>query len=141
MQSWFAKPATVESSDPSQIDAYKAGRRDERVQIETNGSRPRVAKAQVDDAYDRGVHDQRLRRRRSPIGMLLLVVLALIGVIAIVMPIRYGSFAAAGAAVDDALASAGQSASAPVRGTADKTGDALQNAGQNLKQSAGSTSQ
>jgi hypothetical protein len=141
MQSWFAKPATVEPSDPSQLGAYKAGRRDERVQNETAGSTPSVAKADVDNAYDRGRHDQGVRRRRHPIGMLLLVVLALIGVFAIIMPVQYGSFAAAGAAVDDAFASAGQSASTPVRGAADKAGDALQNAGQNLKQSAGSASQ
>jgi hypothetical protein len=145
MRFWLPKTAAVAPSDPDgQLGAYRAGRRDERVERAPNETVPpdrRVAKAELDEAYERGRRDGRARRRGSPALGLILFILAIVGVSAIVMAVRYGSFTAAGQAVDATVSSASQRASAPVRNAADRAGDALQNAGQNLKQRAGSPPQ
>ncbi|MHB8530511.1 MAG: hypothetical protein ACYC8V_13510 [Caulobacteraceae bacterium] len=120
-----------------QLDAYKEGRRDERRNVGDVAEDERITKKDLADAYDRGRREERLRRRRSPFGTLLMGLLAIVGVIAIVLPIRYGSFTAAGAAVDGVFISTAQRATAPVHGAVDKAGNALENAGTNLKQKAG----
>ncbi|HEY5105409.1 MAG TPA: hypothetical protein VII73_01415 [Caulobacteraceae bacterium] len=71
------------------------------------------------------------------LGFLILVV-AVIGGIIIYLAIRNGSFTSAGASVDRSISATAQRVQAPIRGAADKTGNALQNAGQTLKNRAGS---
>ena len=104
MPSWFAKRTSLDPGDPAaQLGAYKEGRRDERLQTEAGAPDRRLAKAELDDALDRGRREERLSRRGSPMGTILRIVvliLATMAVITIVLAVRYGSFAAAGQAVD-----------------------------------------
>ncbi len=133
MRSWFARRAAIadgpDASEP--LDAYKEGRRDERNRLERDRTVPR--KADIDEAYDRGRHDERLRHRGSPLLTLLILVAVLAAAAFVYLAVRNGSFSNGGAVVDRSLSTA----QAPIRGAADKAGDALQNAGQTLKQDAG----
>lgn len=91
----------------------------------------------VRQAYDRGRRDERARRpRRHGSALLTFVVLivAAIGAGAIYLGVSQGSFTRGGEVVDQKLASAAQ----PARNVADRAGDALENAGQRIKQRAGS---
>jgi len=116
MSSWFAKRTAVDVGDPTtQLGAYKAGRRDERLQTEAAAPDRRLAKAELNEARDRGRRDERLSNRASPLGLLirvLLLALATAAVVAIVLAVQHGSFAAAGQVVDTALASLAHAVSA-----------------------------
>ena len=109
MTSWFAKSTALDPGDPAtQLGAYKEGRRDERLQTEAGAPDRRLAKAEIEDALNRGRREERLRRRASPLGVilrLLVLILAAMAVITIVLAVSYGSFAAAGQAIDTALSS------------------------------------
>jgi hypothetical protein len=102
MSSLFAKPDTIQPGDPAtQLGAYKEGRRDERLQTEAGAA----------GELDRGRRQERLNRRASPLGFLfmtLLLILAIMAVAAMVLALRYGSFAAAGQAVDSEITSIAQ---------------------------------
>jgi hypothetical protein len=137
MRPWFGRRAvTADGVDaPDQLEAYKDGRRDERRRVERDGTVATVGNADVDRAYNRGRRDERLRHRGSPLLTLLVLVAVLIAAGLVYLAVRNGSFSQGGAVVDQSLSSA----QAPLRGAADKAGDALQNAGQNLKQDAGSS--
>jgi hypothetical protein len=96
--SWFARRTALDPGDPAavQLDAYKEGRRDEQTEA--------------------GRREPRLTRRGSPLGALfrmLVLILATMAVITIVLVVQYGSFAAAGQAVDTALSSVIQHAPVP----------------------------
>jgi hypothetical protein len=135
MRSWFDRRVVtadgVDSAEP--LEAYKEGRQDERRRVERDGSIATVGKADIDRAYNRGRADERQRHRGSPLLTLLVLVAVLIGAGLVYLAVRNGSFSQGGAVVDQSLSSA----QAPLRGAAAKAGDALQNAGQNLKQDAG----
>jgi len=107
MSSWFARRTGLAIGDPAtQLDAYKDGRRDERLQGQAGAPDRRLAKAELSEAHDRGRREGRLSSRASPLGMVLgLIVLALaaLAVAAIVLAVNYGSFAVAGQAIDLAL--------------------------------------
>lgn len=109
MTSWFAKSTTLDPGESAaQLGAYKEGRRDERLQTEANAPDRRLAKTELDDALNRGRREERSRRRASPMGAilrLLMLMLAAMAAITIVLAVSYGSFAAAGRAVDIALSS------------------------------------
>ncbi len=127
-------PALGESENA----AYEKGRLDERRRLERETVAPVTARADEDRAYAAGRRDQRVRRRGgSPLLTLLLLVVVAIGAVMIYLAIQNGSFSAGGAVVDHSLSSAKNTVTAPVRGAADQAGDALQNAGANLKQKAG----
>ena len=99
---------------------------------------PPRASHETDRAYVAGRRDERKRRGFSPlVGFLLLLVIA-IGAVLIYLAVTRGSFSAGGAVVDNSLSTATAKVAAPVHNAADKAGDALQNAGSNLKQTAGS---
>ncbi len=134
MPSWPRRP-TPNATEP--LVAYREGRTDEHQRVETEGADDKGTRRRLEDEYQRGRREERLRRHRHPIGMLVLSVLAIIGLAAIVSPARYGSFSQAGAAADNVLASAQSRATAPVRGAEARAGDALQNAGGALKSKAG----
>jgi len=85
------------------------------------------------DAYDRGRRDERARHRGSPLLALIMLVVALAGGTMIYLAAREGSFARGGQVVDQTL---GQAA-APAKSVAESAGNALEGAGQSLKQTAG----
>ncbi len=117
-------PATGRAEDV----AYRDGRVDERRHVKAATGVTR------EDAYARGRRDERARRRGSPLLTLLLLIVVAIGAVLIYFAIQNGSFSNGGAVVDQKLSNA----AAPLRGVVDKAGTALQNAGTNLKQDAGS---
>jgi hypothetical protein len=140
IRSWFSRRAAPAPAADT-LDAYKEGRLDERQRLEKDAPASRAERADVDAAYDRGRRDERARRRGSPLLAFLLLILAVAAGLMIYVAVRQGSFAAAGAVVDNALSSTAQRATAPVTGAADKAGSALENAGQSLKERAGSGQQ
>lgn len=91
-------------------------------------------------AYDRGRRDERARRPRrhgSPFLTLIVLLAAAAGVGAIYLGVHEGSFTRGGQVVDQKLAGVAQPATQATKNAADRAGDALQNAGQRIKQSAG----
>ena len=135
---FMRRPADGEVVDlPEPLEAYKEGRRDERLRAEGEGADPRADRAELKTAYERGRREEQLRRRGSPLLSFLVLIVVLIGAGLIYLAVRNGSFSSGGAVVDQSLAKVGQTAQAPIKGAAEKTGDALQRAGQNLKQNAG----
>ncbi len=138
MTSWFARRTTADPAPVAEpVAGYREGGREVPRSERTDRDDERAARGRLEEAYERGRREERLRRHRHPIGMLALTVLALVGLAAIAAPLHYGSYAAAGGAADSVVASTGQQASAPVRGAADRAGDVLQNAGGALKSTAG----
>ena len=95
----------------------------------------------VREAYDRGRRDERARRPRrhtSPFMALIVLVAAAAGVGAIYLGVQQGSFTRGGQVVDQKIAGVTAPAQQATRNAADRAGDALENAGQRIKQSAGS---
>ncbi|MEO8811854.1 MAG: hypothetical protein ABI376_02940 [Caulobacteraceae bacterium] len=149
MSGWFGRrrPSTGPVDGDGPTGAYREGRLDERAaeQADPAAVAPtpitrdaaRLDRDRLDASYDRGRRDARARRRGSPVLTLVLLVLVIVAAILIFLAIRNGSFAGGGAVVDREISNLAQTAQAPVRNAADKTGAALQNAGENLKQSAG----
>jgi hypothetical protein len=130
--------ATVDTVDAAPANAgYVQGQRDahaaDRAVLNERSS-------VVRHAYDRGRRDERARARprRHGFGLFGLVVLvaAVIGAGAIYLGVSQGSFTRGGQVVDQKITTAEQ----PARNAADKAGDALENAGQRIKQQAGSGS-
>lgn len=135
--SWFGR-RPLESDPVERIDsleAYKEGRLDER-RVDPAAD-PRAAKAEVDAAYDRGRMEGR-RRRGFPILGLAVLLVFIFGALMLYLTISRGSVSKGGAAVDQSISTVAQKAQAPLRGAADKAGNALENAGTDLKQRAGS---
>jgi len=92
--------------------------------------------AELQDAYDRGRRDERRGRKRHPLFMALLFLAAAVGVFVIVMAASRGSFEGGGAAVDQNLEGAADRATPVVRGAVADAGQAVQNAGQDMKSKA-----
>jgi len=139
-RNWFGNRAyatgAVNATDP--VQAYRAGRADEHQHIEHDVA-ARPTKAELDAAYERGRIDERKRHRGSPLIAFVVLIVALVGGGMLYLAARDGSFRAAGAAVDNTVSTSVDKAKAPITTAADKTGDALQAAGQNLKKDAGSS--
>ena len=124
--------ATVDSA--RRDGAYAQGRRDASVADRTVLNE---RNSEVRQAYDRGRRDERARRpRRHGFGFFGLIVLlaAVVGVGAVYLGVSQGSFTRGGQVVDQNLSGAAQ----PARNAANRAGDALENAGQTIKQKAGS---
>ena len=102
-----------------------------------NSQGPQIARADLDAAYRKGRLDEARRRRGSPF----LAFIGLIAVAAVTLMVylaaQNGSFSSGGAVVDNNLSNASQRVQAPFKTAASKAGNALENAGQNLKQRAG----
>lgn len=144
MKPWFQRrdPTTDEPvavHRPDMLEAYKDGRRDEHRRVDHEVSHPhdRIDKADVKEAYERGRRDERARHRGSPLAAFLVLVVALAGAGALYLAAREGSFTGGGQVVDQNIHAASDRVQAPVRRAADSAGSALENAGQNLKQTAG----
>ena len=139
MKPWFSRrlSSAVAVDGPDQLGAYKEGRRDEHSRLRESTTPP-VDRSALNEAYDRGRRDAHARRRGAPLVGFLVLLVAVIGGIIIYLSIKEGSVGAAGAKVDQSISATAQKVQAPIRGAADKTGNALQNAGQSLKDRAGS---
>jgi hypothetical protein len=129
MRSWFERPLASEpATRVDELGAYKDGRADERGRLRQEG--PHLDRA-VGEAYDRGRREERLRHRGSPLLAFLTLVLVLIALAVLLLAVRTGSFSNAGAVLDNLV-------QRPVHTAADKAGSALEAAGQNIKNTAGS---
>jgi len=138
MNAWFRRrTADVALDEPAAEDVYEKGRVDERRRLR-NEVDPREDRARLDEAYERGRRDARAQRRRSPLLSFLVLLLVVIGGALVYLAIRNGSFSSGGAVVDRNIGAVTQTARAPIEGAADKAGNALQNAGEDIKQRAGS---
>lgn len=80
----------------------------------------------VNDGYDRGQREERLRHPGSPLLGLLTIVLLFMGLLMIVLVIKTGSFTSAGSVLDHVI-------QPPVHAAAEKAGSALENAGKAIK--------
>jgi hypothetical protein len=140
MKPWFRNrtPDAV-PGEPSKDTAYEKGRLDERTRRDDAEVTPRQDRARLDGAYERGRRDAQARRRRSPLLTFLTLVLVVIGAGAVYLAVRNGSFSGGGAVVDQNISTVTEKAKAPIEGAADKAGDALKNAGQDIKERAGSS--
>ncbi|MBV8684757.1 MAG: hypothetical protein JO111_17920 [Caulobacteraceae bacterium] len=117
-----------------ETQAYREGRVDERRAEDAGGD---ASRADVRAAYRRGRADATPRRRGGlPIIGFLVLLVVIFGAIMLYLAAENGSFASGGAVIDRDLSRATQ----PVRRAEDKTGQALQNAGQHLQQDAGPSS-
>jgi hypothetical protein len=135
MRPLFRRRATTSPAAPARdAAAYREGRVDER-RAEARGA---VASPAAASAYRQGRADARPRSRRGlPVISLLVFLVVVFGAVMLYLAAKNGSFAQGGAVIDHSLSAAEQ----PVRRAEDKTGAALENAGQHLKQDAGSPAQ
>jgi hypothetical protein len=120
--------------------AYEQGRRDARADVNERGlSRDRDRA--VRQAYERGRRDERVkrapRRRGSPVMTTMLVLAAAAGAFVVYVGVSQGSFGRGGQAIDQNIDNATASATGALHNAADRAGDALENAGQSLKHTAG----
>jgi hypothetical protein len=121
--------------------AYEKGRADGRANVDERGliSEHDVA---VRRAYDRGRRDERARhprRRGSPVLTTMLFLAACAGAFVLYLGVSQGSFTGGGQTIDQNLANAKDQAAQAGRNVAGRTGDALENAGQKLKQQSGNS--
>ena len=105
--SLFGRQTVIDPADPiaAPLEAYKEGRRDERRQVDAGLIDRRIVKREIDEAYDRGRQIGAARRRGSLLGALSFVLLAILVIGVAILVVSYGSFGAAGAAIDQILAS------------------------------------
>ncbi|HEX3917640.1 MAG TPA: hypothetical protein VHW60_09905 [Caulobacteraceae bacterium] len=138
-----AGPVNADTAEARQTAAYQQGRADARKDVNERGLLQDRDTA-VRRAYDRGRRDERAarhpRRRGSAVLTTFLVLVAAAGAFVVYLGVSQGSFSRGGQVVDQNLAGATSTASGAVHRTVDKAGDALENAGQSLKQTAGSNS-
>ena len=124
MQSWFERTPKGETQVTSdELGAYKAGRADERGSIRQDSSH--VDRA-VNDGYDRGQREEKLRHPGSPLLGLLTIVLLFMALVMIVLVVKTGSFTNAGAVLDHII-------QPPVHAAAEQAGSALENAGKSIR--------
>jgi hypothetical protein len=132
MKPWFPRRAATVGGAPREAAAYREGRIDEQRR---DGVVATPARADSGAAYRRGRRDAAPRRRRGlPVLSFLVLLVVVFGAVMLYLAAQNGSFASGGAVIDHDLSKATQ----PVRRAEDKTGAALERAGQNLEQAAGS---
>lgn len=91
------------------------------------------AQADLRAAYNRGRADERRNRNSHPFIVLGVVALALIGAWLLYLAAREGSFSSAGQVADQNLSTAAQVADRNLSTAAQQGGEAIQQAGANLK--------
>ena len=84
--------------------------------------------ADLREAYERGRTDARKARRRHPVAMTFIIILAAIGIVVVALAAVNGSFSGAGTVVDRNLATAATQAEPVVRDAASQAGQAVKNA-------------
>jgi hypothetical protein len=120
MPFWISRPAEA-ATGPDIDRAYEHGQRDARARD-----------TDIDAAYEKGRRDARAERKRHPIGMALLVVLAAVGAIMIALAAMNGSFSDAGVVADQGLDTAAERAAPVVEDAARDAGEAVRETGRNL---------
>jgi hypothetical protein len=129
------RSAAAPAGGAREARAYREGVIDER-QAEGAVGAP-ASRSDVKAAYRRGRADALPRRRGgAPVLTLLVLLVVIFGAVMLYLAAQNGSFSRGGAVIDHGLSQATQ----PVRRAEDKTGQALQNAGQHLQQDAGASS-
>lgn len=133
----FQRSPVDEAEKARRDAAYEQGRQDGRNAIDGDGLLTQHDSA-LRKAYDRGRRDERARRparrRGSPLLTTVLVLAACAGAFVVYLGISQGSFAGGGQTIDQSITNAKNQAAEASRNAAAKAGDALQNAGQKLKQ-------
>jgi hypothetical protein len=128
----------VDATTQAERDAaYQKGRADGAANVDGRRLIRDERDVAVRRAYDRGRRDERARhprRRGSPVLTTVLFLAACAGAFVIYLGMSQGSFTGGGQAIDQNIANAKAQAVQAGRNVANKTGDALENAGQNLKQ-------
>jgi hypothetical protein len=141
-QRHFGQTTVDETTQAERDAAYEHGRADSRTGVDERGLIADHDVA-VQRAYDRGRRDERSRgprHRGSPLLTTVLVLAACAGAFVIYLGVSQGSFAGGGQTIDQNIANARDQAAQAGRNVAAKAGDALQNAGQKLKQPSNGTS-
>jgi len=135
-QRTFRRAPVDEAEQAKRDAAYERGRNDGREGVNERGLITEHDIA-VRHAYDRGRRDERARHPRhrgSPVLTTVLFLAACAGVFVLYLGISQGSFSGGGQTIDQGLANARAQAVQAGRTVASRTGDALENAGQKLKQ-------
>jgi hypothetical protein len=135
-QRHFGRTTVDEATQAERDAAFERGRTDGRTGVDERGL-IKDHDAAVRSAYERGRRDERSRgprHRGSPLVTTVLVLAACAGAFVIYLGVSQGSFAGGGQTIDQNLNNAKEQAAQAGRNAAAKAGDALQNAGQKLKQ-------
>jgi len=88
---------------------------------------------ELKQAYREGRRDERARRKSHPFIAMAVVGLALVGGTMLFLAAKEGSFSTAGQVADEQLAVAAAEAGPALQDTADRAGEALKEAGADLK--------
>jgi hypothetical protein len=141
-QRHFGSTTVDETTQAERDAAYERGRTDSRSGVDERGL---IADHDVAvwRAYERGRRNERScgpRHRGSPVLTTVLLLAACAGAFVIYLGVSQGSFTGGGQTIDQNIANAKNEAVQAGRNVADKAGDALQNAGQKLKQPSNGTS-
>jgi hypothetical protein len=91
-----------------------------------------LQKADLRDAYERGRRDERATRKRHPLLMTILFLLAAVGAALLAMAAANGSFMRAGDVVDQQLNVAADRAGPAARDAAGDAGQSLRDAGRSI---------
>jgi hypothetical protein len=133
----FQRKPVDEATQAERDAAYQKGRNDGRENLDEGGL-IKDHDVSFRRAYDRGRRDERARhprRRGSPVLTTVLLLAACAGAFVIYLGVSQGSFTGGGQAIDQNLANAKAQAVQAGHNVANRTGDALEHAGQSLKQS------
>jgi hypothetical protein len=133
---FFQRTPIDEAEKASHDAAYERGRRAGRDDVNERGL-INEHDVNVRRAYDRGRRDERARhprRRGSPVLTTVLLLAACAGAFVVYLGVSQGSFTGGGQTLDQSLSNAKHQAAQAGRNAADRADDALQNAGQKLKQ-------
>jgi hypothetical protein len=132
-RSAWSGPKTAPAANGGQAYAHNDG-------APTAPAGPTPGRAELGAAYEKGRKDEQRRPKRrrgsSLFSFLILMVVAAAGIL-FYLAAQNGSFANGGAVVDQHLAQASHTVQAPFKRAANQAGDALETAGQKLKQNAG----
>jgi hypothetical protein len=130
MRNWFRDRSAPDTADSAV--AYREGRADERRRVAPE-SVVKSSRAEINAAYASGRESERRRRRGSPFINLIVFSAILVAGGLIYLAVRHGSFSGGGAAVDRSLDSVAHTVDAPIKNAAENAGEALRNAGRQLK--------
>jgi len=140
-QRTFQRTPVDDAAQARREAAYQRGRVDGRTDINERGL-INEHDAAMRNAYDRGRRDERARRhprrRGSPVLATVVVLALCAGAFVVYLGVSQGSFTNGGQVVDQNLANAKTQAQQAGRNVVGRAGDALENAGQTLKQKSAS---
>ena len=120
MPFWISRPAEA-ATGPDIDRAYEQGQQDAKARDTV-----------VDSAYEKGRRDARADRKRHPIGMAVLFVLAAVGAVMVGLAAMNGSFSDAGVLADEGLNTAAERAAPVVEDAARDAGAAVRETGRDL---------